>query len=301
MAYFLAIDAGGTKTDYLLADESRELARARSASIKRLRLPAEEAAANLEAGLRALTERSGVALRAVAQCCIGSAGYSVRQVTDWLREALAARVGGGLLIVGDEEIALDAAFHGGPGVLVLAGTGSNVAGRGRDGRITTAGGWGPALGDQGSGYTIGSQALRALFLAIDEGRESSLLPAVLHHWQLGSVEELVGFANQHPDFSQLAALVAEAAATGDALACEILSGQGRELGYLARLVLRRMDKRDGFAWPIAFAGSIVGKVAPVRDAVVEEIESEFPAAVAQENAVEPILGALWRARREPAR
>ena len=119
MAFFLAIDAGGTKTDYLLANESRTLARVRTGTIKRLRTDNETAAQNLEEGLLKLTAASGVSMSAVNRTCIGTAGETVPLVADWLRSALARRVAGSLLLLGDVEIALDAAFKGGPGILVL--------------------------------------------------------------------------------------------------------------------------------------------------------------------------------------
>ena len=61
-------------------------------------------------------------------------------------------------IVGDEVIALDAAFRGGPGILQIAGTGTNCIGRAPDGGRETAGGWSSRLGDEGSGYWIGLHA-----------------------------------------------------------------------------------------------------------------------------------------------
>ena len=67
-------------------------------------------------------------MASVTRTCIGTAGENVPLVKDWLRESITARVGGELLILGDVEIALDAAFPGRAGVLVLAGTGSNVVG-----------------------------------------------------------------------------------------------------------------------------------------------------------------------------
>jgi glucosamine kinase len=67
----------------------------------------------------------------------------------------ARSVAGEILLCGDVEIALDAAFRGGTGILVIAGTGSNVVGRAEDGRMHRAGGWGPAVGDKGSGHWIG--------------------------------------------------------------------------------------------------------------------------------------------------
>ena len=209
MNIFLAIDVGGTKTDYVLGDETRELARVRTGTIKRLRVDAQTASEYLETALAELSAKTGVSMASVTRTCVGTAGETVPLVRDWLQQSLTARVSGGLLILGDVEIALDAAFPGGSGVLVMAGTGSNVAGRGRDGLLTSAGGWGPALGDEGSGHRIGLESLRAIFLAKDEGRSTRLLPAVLEFWQLRSADHLVEFANSlpAPDFSTLAGTV----------------------------------------------------------------------------------------------
>ena len=139
MPFYLAIDAGGTKTDYLLADDTRELARIRSATIKRLRVDADTAARTLDAALTQLAALGRISLRDITRTCIGTAGESVPLVSNWLRESFSARVAGDLLLLGDVEIALDAAFPGQPGVLVLAGTGSNVAGRAPSGVITSPG------------------------------------------------------------------------------------------------------------------------------------------------------------------
>ncbi len=301
MAYFLALDAGGTKTDLLLADGTRTLARVRTGTIKRLRTDAATATANLEGALRQLTTDSGVSMRAVERTCIGTAGETVPLVTDWLRRELAARVGGRLLLLGDVEIALDAAFPGEAGVLVLAGTGSNVAGRVRGGPVQTAGGWGPTLADQGSGYRIGHQALRALCQARDEGRVTTLEAEVLRFWRLPSFADLVEHANRSPlpDFSQLVPLVVGSAEAGDALASELLRQQGEELAGLVGLLLRRLRAAaygDAFQPRLAFAGSIMERVAPVREALVRSVRQHFPEAEAMPGVVDPIEGALWRAR-----
>ena len=306
MSYYLALDAGGTKTDYLLADETRELARARTGSIKRMRVDAETAARNLDEGLRELIRATGVAMSSVTRTCVGTAGESVPLVADWLKEAFAARVAGELILLGDVEIALDAAFPGEAGVLVLAGTGSNVAGRtqaidNRPSALTCAGGWGPALADQGSGYRIGFEALRALFLAHDEGKSTTLLEGVLELWKLASLDDLVGYANliPPPDVSQLTELVLRCAEQGDAVAQAVLRRQGEELGYLVRLVMRRLrTASDDPGWlpPVAFAGSIMDRVAPVRQALAAAVQGEFPGVRMLEGVVDPIRGALWRSR-----
>ncbi len=298
MPYYLAIDAGGTKTDYLLADETRELARTRSGTIKRMRTDASVAAANLDAALKDLTAKTGVSLRAITRTCIGTAGETVPLVTSWLRAAFTLRVAGELTLLGDVEIALDSAFPGQPGVLVLAGTGSNVAGRTAQGEIFTTGGWGPNLADQGSGHRIGLAALRAAFLALDEQRPTILLDAIREHWQLDSLNHLIEFANAipAPDFSQLVPLVLKAAQQNDQLAAEVLRSEGEQLGYLTRLLLRRLGQFSPEPPPIAFAGSIMQHLPLVRSALVADVQREFPSIQTLEGVVDPILGALWRAR-----
>ncbi len=301
MAYFLAVDAGGTKTDYALADESRILARVRTGTIKRMRTDAATAVVHLESALSRLYAQSGVAMHEICSTCIGTAGETVPLVTDWLRSEFSSRVGGKLLLVGDVEIALDAAFPGGSGVLVLAGTGSNVAGRSPRGVLLNTGGYGPALSDQGSGHRIGLEALRASFLARDEGRPTRLLDAILDHWKLSSLDLLIEFANATPapDFSGLTHVVLRCAEQKDEVAAAVLERQGEDLGYLVRLIIRRLQTLSAdpsFQPRLAFAGSIMQRVLPVRTALLSAVQREFPGVAAMEGVVDPIEGAIWRAR-----
>jgi glucosamine kinase len=301
MSFFLALDAGGTKTDYLLADETRELARVRTGTIKRMRVDAPTASRNLESALAQLSAQTGVSMASITRTCIGTAGESVPLVRDWLQSSFRARVGGGLLILGDVEIALEAAFPGRPGVLALAGTGSNVLGRTDDGLLITAGGWGPALADQGSGYRIGLESLRATFLAKDEERRTLLMPAIMDFWKLSSLDSLVEYANSRPspDYSKLTEVVVRCAGQGDETAAAVLRQQGEELAYLVRLVIRRLRlSANQHQWTpsIAYTGSILENVAQVRDALIAAVQREFPSAQAPDKVVDPIEGALWRAR-----
>ena len=301
MAFYLALDVGGTKTEYVLADDTRELARVRGGTIKRMRIDANTAAQNLDKALAELTGLTGIPMHSIIRSCVGAAGVTVALVTDWIHEAFAQRVGGSLILVGDVEIALDAAFFGGPGVLVMAGTGSNVAGRTAAGDLTTAGGWGPALADQGSGSRIGHQALRDTFLAIDEDRTTTLLPGILDLWQLADLESLIGYANQipAPDFTRLAPLVMRCAAEGDTVAQNVLHREAEDLAHLVRLVmerLRRADNRPGWLPDLAFTGSILEHVVPIREGIVDALRRDLPSLKVLPGVVDPILGALWRAR-----
>ena len=301
MAFYLALDVGGTKTDYLLADEHRVLARVRSGSIKRMRADAATASKYLDEALAELSAKTGIAVSTVDRTCAGTAGITVPLVTDWLQTELKARVSGELLLLGDVTIALDSAFPSKAGVLVLAGTGSNVAGRGEDGRVFTVGGWGPMLADQGSGHRIGLQALRAVTLAHDAGQPTKLLGAILQLWDLRSFEHLVEHANTEPgpDASQLVHTVVRCAEEGDALARELLREQGEELGKLVLLLLTRLRGQSGdpnLLPPLAFAGSIMEKVPAVRQSLLQTVLRQFPALENLPGVVDPAFGALWRAR-----
>ena len=303
MACYLAVDAGGTKAEFLLADEERELARVRTGTIKRTNADEAQARANLDQALTELEQRSGISPAQVTRTCIGTSGETVPLVTDWLRENFKARVGGQLVIVGDVEIALDAAFRGGRGVLVLAGTGSNVAARDAHGTIMRAGGWGPILADQGAGHWIGVEGLRRGFLARDEGRTTDLLERARRLWNLAHEDALIEFANaQLPQRygSQFAREVAAAADAGDAIAQGILEQGGRDLAYLAGLLIERMRLNESAAFrvpDVAVAGSILKNVRWERAALETALRARYPEIGFVAEAVDPIRGALWRARR----
>ena len=301
MSFYLAVDAGGTKTEYLLADETRELARVRTGTIKRMRTDEATAARNLDQGLTELTSRTGVSMRSVGATCVGAAGSSVPLVADWMQSAFAHRVNGSLRLVGDVDIALDAAFAGGPGVVVIAGTGSNVAGRAAGGAVSTAGGWGPALSDQASGHRVGLQGLRALFLAIDEERPTVLLQSVFRRWKLNDVHQLVEYANRldAPDFSELSPEIVAAAENGDAVAASVLQQEANEMAHLVHIMiarLRRSESDQTWLPEVAFAGSMLEHVPMLRQALIAAIRDKYPQLQARDGVVDPLLGALWRAR-----
>ena len=301
MPYFLALDAGGTKTDALLADENRILARASTETIKLLRTTEQTAEERLTALLQELSAKANVPLTQITRTCMGAAGSSVEAVRRWSHDALARHVSGEVLICGDEEIALDAVFPGTPGILVIAGTGSNVIGRCSNGSLHGAGGWGPVLGDEGSGYWIGVEAIRTALRAQDRHVASCLLAEIERHWKLESLQELIAMANSQPapDFSSLARVVAECAAGGDALALSLLQRAGEELAGFITLVHSKMlaaDCAEPKSIGVAYTGSVVTHIAPVREAMVSALKSAMPSAVVLDTPVDALEGALWRAR-----
>lgn len=298
MAFFLGLDAGGTKTTAELGDNTRTLARATGGSIKPLRVSLEQAQENLTALLAGIARQSGVELKQITASCVGTAGLRLPQTDGWMRQILSSCVGGKLVVCGDEEIALDAAFPGGAGVLVIGGTGSNTLGRTSTGERFTVGGWGPALGDQGSGYWIGHQALRAAVRAKDFGQPTRILEQVIAFWKAANLSEVVNMAHSSPDFSLLAPLIVQCAEEGDAVALEVLERGGHLLGEDAAEAFRqvRQFEPDQLMPSIAFIGGILDKVAFVRESMIETIRRSLPTVQILPEAVDAVTGALWRAR-----
>lgn len=307
MAYFLALDAGGTRTTCVLADETRELARAVGGSVKLMQVGEEEATARL---LHLLGEVSGIArisLREVRRTCMGLAGLSISAVRQWAEKTLHDTVGGELELCGDEEIGLDAAFPGGPGILVVAGTGANTVGRviapdGEGGELVAkywVGGWGPVLGDEGSGYWIGVEAVKAGLWAQDRAVPTRLLKEISAFWQLESLGELVEMGNSQPrpEFAALAPLVARLAGEGDDLATAVLERAGQELAEQVALVhLKMMEAGDVGPIGVAYTGSVLERIDLVRDSMVAALQESTPGVRVIDGAVDSIEGALWRAR-----
>jgi len=299
MGFFLAIDAGGTKTRCVLADETRELSRATAGTVKLMRVSEAEASTRLRAMLSEVLLTAGIASSDVTRTCIGLAGSTIQAVRDWATREIGQLVGGDLLLSGDEEIALDGAFQGGEGILVIAGTGSNIMGRAADGTRYGAGGWGPALGDEGSGYWIGHEALRAGFWARDRDVKTILLDEIGSFWETHSIGEIVEHANLRPgpDFSALAPIVVRCADAGDELATAILERAGAELAEQVALVALKMkESGEREELRVAYTGSVVERIALVRNSMIDSLHESTPEAKVMESAADPLAGALWLAR-----
>jgi N-acetylglucosamine kinase-like BadF-type ATPase len=300
MALYLGFDAGGTKTDCALADETNILARTQNGSIKPLRVSAAQAEANMRALLEEIGRQSGVDLKQVAVSCVGTAGVRFPQTKEWMQQIISRYAGGEILVVGDETTALDAAFPGQAGVLVIGGTGSNILGRTSSDETFNVGGWGSALGDEGSGYWIGHEGLKRALRAYDFQQPTMIVDKVMRFWNAATLGDLANIGNQtpFPDFSLLAPLVVECAEAGDAVAFNVLQLGGQMLGENAVHAARRLRalEPDAPLPGIAFVGGILKSVAFVRESMVETIHRALPTVKVLPEAVDPVIGALWRAR-----
>jgi N-acetylglucosamine kinase-like BadF-type ATPase len=250
--------------------------------------------------LAEVSAKSGVSLGAITRTCIGIAGYSIVEVREWAERVVGEMVAGEVQVCGDDEIALDAAFRGGPGILVIGGTGSAVLGRCADGTRFKAGGWGPGIGDEGSGFWIGREGLRRAFAAVDSGGPGLLLEAIRSAWGVKDLGEVVAFANARPgpDLSTLTPVVVRAAEAGDATAAEVLEQAGRELAKQVSVVWEKMRGHGEVTGKVAYTGSVVEKIAWVRRSMRAHLAVNCAGLTLVDGGVHSTEGAMWRARRQ---
>ena len=299
MNVILGIDGGGTRTRASIVAGERVLAHGENGSIKRLRVGAEAAETHLRALLKDVYAQAGVS--GVQAASVGVASCSLPGTIEWITTVLQDFHAERCDIVGDEVIALDAAFRGGPGILQIAGTGSNTIGRAPDDSRECAGGWSSHLGDEGSGYWIGLHSVRRALKAYDREQPTRILQKVGEIWGTPEIGELVnlGDSTPGPDFAALAPAIDELANAGDPVAREVLQQAAADLVEFVLLVRAKLRRKHSLAGevPVAWPGGVIEKMTLVREAFFAGLHAAAPEMPVGREAVVPLEGALWRARR----
>ena len=299
MSVVLGIDGGGTRTRASIVDGEKVLAFAENGSIKRLRVGVEAADKNLRAILKTAFTQAGV--KAVSAACVGLASSKMPGVQEWMMGVLREFNVNSAEIVGDEVIALEAAVKGGPGILQIAGTGSNCIGRAPDGGRESAGGWSSRLGDEGSAYWIGLHAIRRALRAYDRLEPTGVLETVGQIWGTSTIDELVnvGDGTPAPDFAALAPHISSLAEEGDPVAAGVMAQAAADLVESVLLVREKLRRRHHLTAeiPVAWIGSVIGKARLVREPFFSGLLRAAPEMPIRKEEAAGIEGAVWRAQR----
>ena len=292
----MGIDAGGSKTALVAAaegsDDVFELV-GDAANLQRLGM---EATASVLAGLvRDAADHHGGTTRVKA--CIGIAGAGrsedARLVASKSRQLLEPGLETRLLVVHDGEIALQGAFNGASGVVVIAGTGSLILARTLSGRLVRAGGWGYLLGDEGSGHAIGLAAIRAVTRVIDAAESTPLLDVLAREHALSGRDEIIhAVYRDHLPLQSIAPSVLKLAAEKDASSMEVVRSETNKLAaQLTAAVAHRSD--------VERRAALVGGLTrndTYRAALSSAILKMLPHWQIVEPLASPAVGALQRAR-----
>ncbi|HEX7070713.1 MAG TPA: BadF/BadG/BcrA/BcrD ATPase family protein [Rhodothermales bacterium] len=294
---FVGLDAGGTKTAVVAAVNDGDVSFEETiGGINLQRTSPEEAAAAFAAAVQDARSQfpEVTAICAAAGVAGGGRDDEARDLAERWRALLPADLPNATSVVHDGVIALEGAFRGESGAIVIAGTGSVVLVRSRNHTYARAGGWGYLIGDEGSGHALGAEGFRAVAAALDGGPETRLRSVLEERFAISSRDELIrAVYRARMPLQTLAPSVLELAAGGDA-AC--ISAVRRQVGALA----------DQLAWAVGMEPDVDPRVALIggltreayyRMELVSAIQERLPAWQMVEPAGPPVEGALRLARR----
>jgi N-acetylglucosamine kinase-like BadF-type ATPase len=297
--YFIGIDGGGTQTTAVVTNgDGSELARSQGpAGIVNVLEPEAGAHALADLATHALADARVTELPAVLCAALAGAGREPERAS--VERALSSlRIAGQVHVVGDFEAAMHDAFGLGPGILVIAGTGSSAWGRGQDGKCVRAGGWGHIIGDEGSGYSLGRVALMLAMREFDgRGENGGFMAAVLAQTEVQSGEGLVRWAAgaTKAEVAALAGVLFDAAHRGSLSAQDAIEDAAAEIAMHAAALYDRLGPWDTPP-AVALAGGLIEPGRPMREAVLREIEGlTIPVAIVEER-IDAARGAAGIAR-----
>ena len=301
MNYYLGFDGGGTKTACALVDGAgKELAQEFDGPSNPLRSSFEEAFAALQAVAERTLAAAGAPAADVRGVCVGLAGAGrasvARAAEEFLQRAFPRA---SVSVTTDLELALEAAAGSGPGVVLVAGTGSACYGRNSRGERARAGGWGAWIGDEGSGTDIGRRALAAAAREHDAlGPPTHLEEKILSGLDCGEWEALIELVGQDAlkVLPRIFPLVAQAEREGNETAKAILSGAAEALSDIAGSVVKRLGLGDE-EFVLAKVGGVFDGSPYLDEAVTESLHLIAPHARIERPQTPPAVAAARLAAR----
>lgn len=306
--FVVGIDGGGTKTAAIIADSKGTV-------------QAEHVAGPSNFHMIGIEKAAAVVLSLVQTCCdsvgglpknidaitIGLAGAGrpddQKRFSEGFRKLASAKKVAlrKVRIESDARIALEGAFDGGEGIVLIAGTGSVAFGKDGMGNIHRVGGWGSVLGDEGSGFFIGKQALTVVCHHLDGRSLPTILTRMIaKNFKLRTAADIIT-AVYHKGFNiaAIAPLVFEAMEKGDAAASEIVQRAASELtGHVRALTMKLYDggeRISGRRIPLSFIGGLIANETPLSHALRRQISELFPNIKVVEPKSPPAYGAVLMA------
>lgn len=301
LTYSLGVDGGGSKTDcVILRADGEIIGRGAAGPSNPLRVGFPAAFDAVRSAAAMAMAEANLVPRQITAAVVGLAGAgrrnTVRRALVFLTETLPNATN---LVTTDLDIALETAVGEGEGVVLIAGTGSAAYGRTADGETARAGGYGPWIGDEGSGYDIGRRAVEAVAHTRDHAAPVTLLAEMIAtELACPSWDDLHDRIAQQPDqvFPKIFPVVVAAADAGDSAAQEILFAAALALSQLALTVARRLGLQAK-AFPLARIGGVFGRSRTLDSMLDSVLLSGAPLAEVAHVKISPAIGAARMAQR----
>ncbi len=285
---FIGLDGGGSSTKGIIVSADGEIiSRSSGGPSNPNRIDKSELKYNLDLLIRELLNNAGKKHPDAAVFSGGFAGAGTNTGKSILYSAVKEILpNADILILKDIEAAFFGSFPKEQGIVINSGTGSIAMGRNHNNEETIIGGKGYLLGDEGSGYYIGLEALRNVFQKYDDGEVSSLSRIILEHYDVGTLEEIISILyswnSSHERVITLAEVIIKNAETGNQECLEILDKTTVELQLLITRIIKRLKIMD-LPIKISMTGSILKAGGYISNKLKDEIgeigkfvESQYP-------------------------
>ncbi|GMW00741.1 MAG: N-acetylglucosamine kinase [Candidatus Hydrogenedentota bacterium] len=300
MKYFLGLDAGGTKTFCLIADETGRVlgfGKAGCGNYEGLGIPPARVE-NQKAVTNAL-KSAGLEITAITAVGMGIAGADLPEDYEMLDREIFKGIFGDIPrdFQNDSMAGLRGGIRHPYGIVIACGTGCVCAGMNQQHQHARTGGLGGEFGDFCSGTDLGRRGLIRVWQSRDGVfPPTRMTPKFVARGECKDVDELFYkvYRKQitESDLQPMAKLVFEAAAEGDEAACAILEEGGRYLGEMVNATARKLSMQ-GDSFEVVMAGSVFKGSSPVlKDSMVTVIHRECPHARTVMPVFEPVVGAL---------
>ena len=302
MIYYIGLDGGGTKTKCLITDENlKVLHQCTGGPSNFLMIGTDEVSLTLYKLIYECIEGVKCNADEIEAVVIGTTGAGRRTDAEKLENDFMSFVNSKNMrlnkfrVESDARIALEGAFSGSPGAILIAGTGSIMFGKDRNGNVHRVGGFGRFIGDEGSGYDIGRRGLIAVAKDMDgRGLKTSLTKLLNEKFNINDVSSLITeiYKNKF-DIASVAPLVTESAENGDEICENILNDEAEELILHIRAMAKLLKENET---KLTLIGSTLTTENYYSKLFHSKVKKYLPNVTIQSAEHEPAIGAILMAK-----
>jgi len=302
MGYYIGLDGGGTKTKCVLTDDSlNPIEECQGGPSNFLIIGTQTVSETILNLVTQCIERRNLEMDKIDSVLIGTTGAGRRSDAELLEKNFnkyASEKGlnvSSFRVESDARIALEGAFSGAPGSILIAGTGSIMFGKDHEGSIHRVGGFGRYIGDEGSGYVLGRHGLIAASKDYDGRGDRTIITELLKtKFGISSSQELITAVYKNNfDIASAAPLVIEAALNGDSICRRIVMDQIEELLDHLKSMQRLIGGKE---MRLSLIGGLITTDNFYSNSLKDLIKKRYPDIKVSDPEMTPDLGAALMAK-----
>ncbi len=302
MKYIIGMDGGGTKTKCLLADKDLNIFHECVGGPSAFLMLGTEAVSETLLQLVDQCKKAASIDDSEIECIVlGTTGAGRRSDAERMENSFleyAKSIGNNFpkfSVQSDGRVALEGAFSGKPGSILIAGTGSFMLGKNSDEETFRVGGYGRFIGDEGSGYMLGKKGFIAVAKEYDKrGPETALTKFIAREYNINDSASLITAVYKDQfDIASIAPLVIKAAKEGDEICRNILEAESEELiQHIAAMKTKIKDQ----PFRLSLVGGMITTENYYADIFKSKLKTALPDVQLQDPDYPPAMGAVIMAK-----